>query len=383
MKKIVLTLGMSALALYATNGDNLIGNGSKSRAMGGVGIATYFGAENTLSNPALLSYGKNSQLDVGVMYFAPTIKTGGTTSDADKNFIPHVTFSQGKDGDFSYGIGVYGSAGMGVDFRNSGNPSLMEARTNLILMKVTPNIAYQKDNFSFGFAPIIQYGSLNISYSNTGTPVGNGKSDDYGFGYKLGAAYDVSPQLRIGLTYQSAIAMHYKDTLSVASAPFVPTIPNAISDDLEQPQEYGIGFSYDKEYFNISADYKKIKWGSSDGYKDFGWVDQNVYAIGAKYEKEGTWFAVGYNHAKNPITNNYGANSNIKAIMNTFNYIFFPATQEDHYTFGAGTRIAKDFELGLGIVYGVKNTLNTQGVTGAFKVDHSETSATLSLKYIF
>jgi len=40
------------MAPHDTNGDNLIGFGSKSRAMGGVGIGTNLGAENTLSNPA-------------------------------------------------------------------------------------------------------------------------------------------------------------------------------------------------------------------------------------------------------------------------------------------------------------------------------------------
>ncbi len=53
MKKIIIGSLACVALLYATNGDNLIGLGAKSRAMGGVGIATYFGAENTLSNPAL------------------------------------------------------------------------------------------------------------------------------------------------------------------------------------------------------------------------------------------------------------------------------------------------------------------------------------------
>lgn len=43
MKKIVGISLLSSLTLFATNGDNLIGYGSKSRALGGTGIATLWG----------------------------------------------------------------------------------------------------------------------------------------------------------------------------------------------------------------------------------------------------------------------------------------------------------------------------------------------------
>jgi long-chain fatty acid transport protein len=376
MKKIITLSLLSAVALYATNGDNLIGFGAQSRAMGGVGIATYFGAENTLSNPALISHVKGKEIDVGVTYFAPTIKTNGSKSAADQNFIPHIAYAQEFDAAYTFGLGIYGSSGMGVDFRDSGKPSLMSARTNLVIMKITPTIAYKKDNFSFGFAPILQYGSLKLSY-NAGTPVDLGASNDFGVGIKSGVAYDITPSLKMGATYQSAISMTYKDVLSVASSKF----GLSIGDTLEQPAELGVGVSYDISNFNISADYKKVKWGSAKGYKDFGWVDQDVYAIGAKYEKGGTWYAVGYNHAPNPITKDFGGPT--KAVMNTLNYIFFPATQEDHYTIGTGTKITEALSIDSALVYGVKNTVNSVGVTGPISVGHSETSLTVSMKYRF
>jgi len=48
MKKIIIGSLLTTVALYATNGDNMIASDVKSRAIGGV--------ENTLSNPALTSY---------------------------------------------------------------------------------------------------------------------------------------------------------------------------------------------------------------------------------------------------------------------------------------------------------------------------------------
>lgn len=386
MKKLIL-VALSASVLLATNGDNLIGLGAKSRAMGGVGIATFFGAENTLSNPALISEEKGTEIDFGATLFMPDVKANGTKSSADTNVIPEVSLSQKINDNWTFGIGMFGSAGMGVDYR--GTPALMDARTNLLLMKFAPALSYHRDNFAFGFAPVIQYGSLDIAYNMHGmggiNQVGDGSSDDFGFGYELGASYDITKDLKLGLVYKSSISMTYNHTLSVASAPFVSPFgifPATFSDKLEQPAEYGLGLSYNYGYFNFSADYKKIKWGSATGYKDFGWDDQDVYAIGAKYEKDGTWYGIGYNYASNPITKYPGSTPQGQAV-NLFNYLMFPATSENHFSVGAGTKITKNLSLDFDILYSPSNTLTVNTMIGPLTVKHSETSAAFSMRYNF
>ena len=383
MKKLVL-VALSASVLLATNGDSLIGLGAKSRAMGGVGIATYFGAENTLSNPALISKGEGVEINFGATYFAPNVKANGVKSSADKNVIPEVSLYQQINDNWTFGIGMFGSAGMGVDFR--GTPSLMEARTNLLLMKFAPALSYHNNNFSFGFAPVVQYGSLDIAYNN-GSPVGEGTSDNFGLGFELGATYDITKDLRLGLIYKSKISMTYDHTLSAASVPFSGIFGGTFTDDLDQPAEYGAGLSYNYGYFNFSVDYKNIKWGSAKGYKDFRWSDQDVYAIGAKYEKNDTWYGIGYNHASNPIANLPGTSAANQA-LNLFNYLMFPATAENHYSIGAGTKITKNLSLDFDIVYSPKTTVTTTVFDGTssgstFKVDHAETSAAFSMRYNF
>jgi len=379
LKKVVL-LALSASLLLATNGDNLIGLGAKSRAMGGVGIATFFGAENALSNPALLGKSKGTEIDFGATYFAPDVKINGSKSTADKNVIPEVSLSQEINSNWAFGIGMYGSAGMGVDFVDSGNASLMQAKTNLLLMKFAPALSYHNDKFSFGFAPVVQYGSLDIAYNNGTSAIGQGSSDDFGLGFETGLTYNLNPNLTVGLVYKSAISMTYKHTLSTAATGFGMTMSN----DLQQPAVYGAGISYDLNNLNFSVDYKKIKWGSATGYKDFGWKDQDVYALGVKYEKDGTWYALGYNYAKNPITNFSTAGFDTNAKLNSFNYIMFPATEESHYSIGAGTKITKNLSLDFDVVYAPKKTITAVGYGGrTIKVEHSETSLAFSMRYNF
>jgi len=387
MKKLIL-VALSASVLLATNGDNLIGLGAKSRAMGGVGIATYFGAENVLVNPAMIAKSKEVQVDFGATLFMPDVQANGTKSDADMSIMPEVFSSMKINENWAFGVGMFGAAGMGVDYR--GHPNLMDARTNLMLMKFAPTLAYHTDGFSVGFAPVIQYGSLDIAYNmhNFGgsgiNQVGSGSSDHFGVGFAVGLSYDINQDLTLGLVYKSKISMTYKNTLSTASAPFVGfgIFPAPFADDLAQPAEYGFGLSYDINNFNLSFDYKKVKWGSADGYKDFSWKDQNIYALGAKYEKNGTWYSIGYNYASTPITKYPGTTPQGQA-LNLFNYLMFPATSETHFTAGAGTSITKNLSLDFSLVYSPSNTLTVNTMIGPLTVKHSETSAELSMRYDF
>ena len=393
MKKIVLVSTIAAMSLFATNGDNLIGLGAKARGMGGVGIATYFGAENALTNPALLSNSTGFEFDFGATYFAPSVTVNNHKSKADKNMIPEVSLSQKVDDKISYGIGMFGSAGMGVDFRD--DDELFNSRTNLLLMKIAPSISYKVNpKLSLGFAPVIQYGALDISFDSNssaapGGEFGPGVSDDFGIGFQLGLAYEITPDTRVGLAYKSAIDMKYDKQLnSTNGAASKFGVPN-MTDHLEQPEEYGIGISHNYGNYTFAADYKKIKWGSAKGYKDYKWEDQDVIALGAKYEVAGTWYSIGYNHASTPIKNLTAADSTYYQQLNTFNHIMFPATEETHYSVGYGTKVTKNLSIGINYVYAPKTTKNTTGMTGtgganqAIKTEHSETSSTISFKYNF
>ena len=130
---IALSLLTSTL-LHATNGDHLIAVGAKARGMGGAGIAMSHGAESTLTNPALITSVEATEISFGGTVFMPDIKTqlnetpappgmglppqNKMTSDADLNMIPEVSLAMKMSENFYVGIGMWGTAGMGVDYSN-------------------------------------------------------------------------------------------------------------------------------------------------------------------------------------------------------------------------------------------------------------------------
>jgi long-chain fatty acid transport protein len=333
------------------------------------------------------------------------------TSEADTNIIPEVSLSTRINDNWTFGLGIFGSAGMGVDYRDT--DELFNGYSNLQLMKFAPSLAYNDGNFGIGFAPVIQYGALDINYiadtdgNMTTESVGNGMSSDLGYGFNLGAYFDVTKDFTIGASYQSAISMEYDDQITVAADGF-RIGPNGMgtitSDKLEQPAEIKIGAAYNMGNWMITADAKQIKWGDAKGYKDFNWEDQNVFGIGAKYSGNGYWVGAGYNFGSDPIdklgtsTDQNAAYSN--AAIDVFNNHFFPGIVESHFTFGGGYNITKNMAIDAAVVYAaeVEKTVNSSAISSAYaseyagtpmmaesehEVTHSQIGYTVSLRMNF
>jgi len=428
-KLVTLSL-IAATTLHATNGDNLIGIGAKARGMGGVGIAISHGAESALANPALITSVENTEVSFGGTIFMPNIKTGFantafgtpatlTKSDADINLIPEVSIAHKINDNWYIGIGMWGTAGMGTDYGQKGVDAQgqnvnMHMVSNLQLMQFGIPIAYKSAGLSIAVEPIVQYGNLDIDYSgnllggvNAPTrpspanfvPIssGSGLAQDFGFGFNAGATYDFTDNgidgLKIGIMYKSAISMKYDGQLSKATQPFVNLgiFPAPMSDTLEQPSEYGVGFSYETGQHAFAIDFRKIKWSSAEGYKDFGWEDSDVLALGYQFSQDNWALRVGYNHASSAVVELNG-NTPSGAAINFFNLLGFPATAETHYTVGGTYEFSKTFSADLAFTYETSSnkTFSLAALQGfsnynpdQITTKHIETGISFQLNYKF
>jgi len=428
MKKTKLALAISSVVFassaMATNGTNMTGVGAVSSAMGGTGVAAYYGAENVVVNPAMIGKSTGTEFSFGGTLFKPSVSNDGlldadgqafADSSADTFLIPSVSLTSRISDSLTFGIGMYGTSGMGVNYSDNAvnfSSNIMnqfEAQSNLQIMRFVPTLAYNEANFGIGFSPIIQYGALDINYKtvqrdSAGNPVivdgapltvgiGSGASSDLGFGYSLGGYLDISEDLTVAASYTSAIDMKYDNQLSTASTPFVNPLSDltqAFGDNLEQPAELKAGIAYKMGNISLTGDIKQIKWSEAKGYKDFGWDDQNVIAVGAKYQGNGYWLGAGYNKADNPIKEQNGATSYAGAVTNMFNNVFFPATTEQHFSIGGGYDLTKNVSLDAAIVIApeVKTTVDTSAldrasVTSSNTTKHSQNAYTVTVRYNF
>lgn len=395
---VAAAVALTSTAAFATNGDNLIAVGAKARGMGGVGIGMSHGAESALSNPANITTVKGTEVSFGGTVFMPDVYTdtgmgqGSVKSTADLSVIPEIAVAQNIGSGISWGIGMYGTAGMGTDYRNGTTGyNNFNMVTNLQLMQFAIPVAYKTGAISVGIAPVIQYGSLDINFNsdsdnnssngfqaqNNGTGVGQ----DLGLGYTLGLTYSDNG-LTLGASYKSAINMTYDKVITTAASVFGLT---SITNDLEQPAEIGVGVSYKMGASTLAFDYKRVKWSDAKGYNDFGWDDQNVYAIGYEYAEGSYALRAGFNYAKSPIKSADGSTQS-GAALNVLNLLGFPAIVEKHYTVGGTYAFNKTTALDLAYVYVPESTetFSAAGIgMGNVTTKHTQDAVTAQVNFNF
>ena len=394
----LIALGLVTPMAYATNGNQVMSIGSQNTALGGSGVANFTGAESTFANPAMLGKSKGSEFTGGVVYFKPTVtNTGFTvttpeTSSADPSVIPDMSYSSRISDSLTYGVALAGIAGMGVDYTGA-NANYVKAKTTMGLLRVIPTIAYNTKDYGIGFSPVLQNGSLAISYAtqNGANNADHKKDSDTGYGYALGGYFNVMPSLTLAAAYQSEIEMTYGKQLSTAGLGF----GQVFADKLAQPAEIKLGVAYTMSDVTLTADYKQIQWGSAVGFKQFGWENQTVIALGAKYAGNGYWVGAGYNSADDPIgvyaNGTLTPAGNNGGVVNMFNNLLFPAIVEDSYTFGGGYSMSKALDLEVSAVISPKVTKKVdisdaaQQPPGSVSntTTHSQQAVSLSLRYKF
>jgi long-chain fatty acid transport protein len=298
-------------------------------------------------------------------------------SAANKNVIPEVSIASKVNDNFYWGVGMWGTAGMGTDYRSA--DSNMNMVTNLQLMQFGVPLAYKTGGLSLAITPLLQYGSLDINYYNpmSSSNVGAGVAQDLEMGYNLGASY-TSGGLTLGAVYKSQIDMRYTGQLSTAMQGF--GLSSYTNNTLSTPAEVGAGISYKFGGSTLGFDWKQIQWSKAKGYEDFAWNNQNVFTVGYEYATKDWAARLGYNYAKSPIT------EQANGTTNTFNLLGFPAIVESHYAVGGSYNFSPKTALDLAFTYApeVTNTYANFGAgTGEITTKHSQTGVSAQLDYKF
>ncbi|MFC1877933.1 OmpP1/FadL family transporter [Thermodesulfobacteriota bacterium] len=387
MKKLTIIIAiftivaMSAGLSWATNGDNLIGVGPTSRSMGGVGVASPQDSISAIfANPAAMCFGAycpGSEATFAGTYFNPTVDgkvdytalpgypKGESDSQMDPFVVPAIGISTPLTSRLRFGIGAYGVSGMGVNYKEEDIP-VGDMYTKLEVMKFAPNLAYLvTSDFSVG-------ASLSVSYQNL--DLGTGGAHGYAYGAQLGALYHFNI-FNFGVSYTTPQKVTHENVYDFDQD---STATNTDLDDLdlEAPQTMAFGVSAEpNDSLLVEFNTKWINWSDADGYKDFDWDDQWVFAVGAQYKvTQALALRIGYNYGKNPVNEHNGFNpmgstdvqgtdvSNVN--YETFRIIGFPAIIEHHLTLGAGYKFTDKMAVNISYMHGFEETIkeSSEGV---------------------
>lgn len=377
-------------AVFATDGYFGVGYDTKSKGMGGAGVALFQNSFFGISNPAaMVMHGNKYGVSLGL--FSPNREytiTGtpsgppafglapGTIESDSKLFpMPSMVANWMINETSSFGVSLHGNGGMNTNYPT--NTLWGTSPTGVNLMQMFAAFTYSVkigDTWSVGFSGILAWQSFEAkglqlfgNMSSDATKLtNNGANSSFGFGGKIGIQGEVTDGLFFGATFQTKMFMEEFDNYSGLYAE---------NGDFDIPGTWTLGLAYElvPDKFTVAFDVKQICYnkiksigtrmmdatgplGAETG-AGFGWQNMTVWKFGFEYAANEDWtLRTGFSHGKNPV----------RSTDVMFN-ILAPGVIDNHITFGFSKMMGSK-ELNVAIVHALRND-----VTGPNPMDPAQT----------
>jgi long-chain fatty acid transport protein len=343
------------VALFGNGGMNTDYRAHDTLAMPGVGNLGTYGGNNGCANPPHYPAAPGSRMPCGPQIPGTSIQGGGNTG---------VNLEQLGIA-FGYSRNLLDNLTLGASF-------LLGYQT----IEVRGVGAFQGYTQTFTQSFIANRGA---SASSPLSLTDQGEDSSWGYGFQVGALWDINPQWTLGLSLRSKMYMEefdkYKDLFAGGGDFDMPAVgqiglaykPNdrlAIALDVQQIW-YGQIDSIANENqlaqkCNMNAAFGPTQDGSvydssyclggSNG-AGFGWRDMTIFKLGIQYAiNDALTLRAGYSHGNQPVAGSQVA----------FNALA-PAVIEDHWTLGATYKLRPNYELTFWGMYAPQETVKGPG----------------------
>ena len=369
---LALLCGFASPAL-ATNGMLIEGYGPISQAMGGTSMAFDNGNGAMANNPATLALmPEGNRFDLALGFLMPSVKfkmpNKDYKSDSTLFMMPAVGYVK-RQGDWSFGVGMYSQGGMGTDYMDD-----LDMFSQVIIGKLILPVTYSvTDKLSFGAT--LEYVQMDMDlvmgpFDFKNNSNFSGSSSGWGVTGKLGAVYKFNDYITIGGAYQ------HKGGVGDLTG------HGARVKGLDVPATASVGVAVNAtDKLMLTADYKRIFWSQSmktisisqnniEVDMKQNWKDQNVLALGVAYKVlPQLTLRAGANIANNPIEENVTP--------------LFPAIIKNHYTAGVGYEFNETHSIDASFAYAPKVTRNNGSDFAGTSTSHSQKSGQLMYSFKF
>mgnify|MGYP000962873123 CR=1 FL=1 len=281
-------------------------------------------ASTVFFNPAGMTQLSGFQLSAGVTGVRPSFEfknqgssgvlgTGGNGGDAgDWAAVPNAYFSWQLSSNWYLGFGISSPFGLATEYSNSNwTGAYQSIKSEIKTVNYNPSLAYRvNDKISLGFG--INYQTIDAEMTNLVAPgtVYRLKGDDSAWGWNAGALFTLSPAMRVGISYRSAIDYTLEGTRAIGAN------SRSASADLKLPDTFILSVWQqvsdrweamgDLSYTNWSTlDKLSIKHSGGTDVEAFNYKDSWRVAWGAAYKAtETTKIKFGIAYDKTPTTDN-------------------------------------------------------------------------------
>lgn len=275
-------------------------------------------ASTVYANPAGMTYIEGMQA-AGVLHLiSPNVEfnnqgsvagtarpLGGEGGDAgDLAFVPNFYFTMPLNEQVKFGLGVNAPFGLKTEYDKNWLGRFQGIKSELKTININPSLAFKvNDQLSLGFGVSAMWAqaeltsAVNLGASERSSTV---KGDDWGFGYNLGAIYQLSSDTRIGVSYRSKVDQKLKGDVkfSVSNGP----TPNGdVSADVTLPETLSVSaFSRLNSTWDVMADATWTRWSQFEElaiFRDSGalltrtvenWDNTMRYSVAVNYHYSDT-----------------------------------------------------------------------------------------------
>jgi long-chain fatty acid transport protein len=372
---VCLLVGLvGSASLFATDGYFSHGYGTAQKAMGGAGVALWFGPMDVATNPAATVF-SGPGLDFGVAAFTPDRKyevtgnpsgypntfglaPGEVSSDSPWFANPHAALALKAGKSAMFGLAMYGNGGMNTDY-NTKTFGNAPTGVNLIQMFFAPSYAVKLgEKHAVGASILLGYQrfeakglqAFSAFSSSPSTLSNNSVSGSLGYGVRVGYLGQLTPYLSVGASYQSRMKMGAFDGYSglfaekggfdmpsnwVVGLAVKPTKRVALALDVQQ-----IRYSEVKAIGNPMLPNLMTAALGTDNGAGFGWKDVTTVKTGVQYAgPAGYTLRAGYSFGKQPVPES-------EVLFN----ILAPGVVEHHVTFGMSKDLTAKGALNLAVM---------------------------------
>jgi long-chain fatty acid transport protein len=251
----MLALGFGAAETVHASGYAVFTQGASALGQGNA-VAAHTDSPNTIFyNPALMTKLDGTQLDIGTTMIYSTHDYNspfpGLDSSNSSFFFPSTIYATHKINDkAAAGIGIFNPFGLGTEWDENWQGRFLATKSYLTTFNFNPVVAYRvipQLSVAAGLDVIYLDAKLQRKLPTTGTPTDPGfgqqfKGDGTGVGFNVAAAYDITDDATIGVSYRSEVEVDI-DGRSSTWAKFSPFDTKGHT-SVRLPQQLTAGVSY-------------------------------------------------------------------------------------------------------------------------------------------
>jgi long-chain fatty acid transport protein len=270
-------------------------------------------ASTNFYNPAGLTRLPGLQLSAGVTGIRSHIRfnnegstipgEGGNAGDTVMSPNAYLAMQLAPDWYVGFGISTPFALSTAYDAPWAGQAWAIKSEIDTI--NYNPSIAYRlSDKVSLGFG--LNYQTIDLDFSST--TLNRFKADDSAWGWNAGALFTLSPAMRLGFSYRSAMDYRLEGTRTgVGAARADLKLPDTFTVSVWQQVSDRWEAMGDISHTNWSRlDHLDVQSAGAPVVEDYNYRDAWRFAWGAAYKASDAWkFKFGVAYERSPTTNSH------------------------------------------------------------------------------